>query len=67
MKKTKQILLFTALLILLIGVASATEVSKDISDTNSVTKEVVKQDTQEVSDTTNIIQKKECKYKHTNK
>lgn len=58
MKKNKQVLLFTALIILLIGVTSATEVSKDITDTNSISKEVVKQDTHKVSDTTNIIQKR---------
>lgn len=57
-KKNKQVLLFTALIILLVGVASATEVSKDITDTNSISKEVVKQDTHKVSDTTNIIQNK---------
>ncbi|MBQ6220897.1 MAG: hypothetical protein IJJ47_14280 [Methanosphaera sp.] len=63
MKKNKQVLLFTALIILLIGVTSATEVSKDITDTNSISKEVVKQDTHKVSDTTNIIQKKKVSNK----
>lgn len=39
MKKIKHIMLFTALLILLVGLASATEVSEDITDTDSITVE----------------------------
>ena len=49
--KMKYILLFVTLLILLMGAASATEVSEDVGDTNSITDEAVIQDTHKVSDT----------------
>ena len=65
MKKIKYLLLLATILILLVGVASANEVSKDKSDTNSITKEVAKQDTHKLSDTGNINKKR--KYRKTSK
>ncbi len=56
MKKMKYILLFVTLLILLVGLASATEVSEDVTNTDSITEEAVTQDTHMVSDTANKIQ-----------
>lgn len=55
MKKIKQVMLFTAILLLLVGVACASEVSEDLSDTNSITNEAAVQDTHKVSDTANNI------------
>ena len=49
--KMKYLLLFVTLLFLLLGAASATEVSEDVTDTNSITDEVVIQDTYKVSGT----------------
>lgn len=45
-----------ALIILLVGVASAGEISKDVTDTNSITEEVAIPDTYKISDTANNIQ-----------
>ena len=56
MKKIKYLLLFVTLLILLVGVASATEVSDDVTDVDSITKEAVTQDTYKVSGTANNMQ-----------
>lgn len=56
MKKIKQLLLLSTILILLVGVASASEVSEDKTDTGSITEEAVTQDTHKVSDTANNIQ-----------
>ena len=56
MKKIRYLLLFVTLLILLVGVASATEVSEDVTNTDSITEEAVTQDTHMVSDTANKIQ-----------
>lgn len=61
MKKIKYLLLLATILILLVGVVSANKVSKDKTDTDSITKEIAKQDTHKVSDTSNIIQKKKIK------
>lgn len=54
--KNKHIMLFTALLILLVGLASATEVSGDETGTDSITEEALTYDTQKVSGTSNSIQ-----------
>ena len=56
MKKIKEVLLFTVLFILLVGVSSASDVSGDTSVAGGITEEVAMQDTCEVSDTTNIIE-----------
>ncbi len=56
MKKIKQLLLFAIVLLLLVGVVSASEVSEDNTDTGSITEEAVTQDTHKVSDTANNIQ-----------
>lgn len=56
MKKLKYILLLTTILLLLVGVANASEVSEKITDTNSMTGEVAIQDTYKVSNTDNNIQ-----------
>ena len=54
-EKIKQVMLFTAILLLLVGVACASEVSEDLSDTNGITNEAAVQDTHKVSDTANNI------------
>ena len=56
MKKMKYMLLFVTLLILLVGIVSATEVSYDGTDTDSITEEAVTQDTHKVSDTADNMQ-----------
>ena len=56
MKKIRYFLLLAIILIPLLGIASASEVSENITDTNSMTEEVVIQDTYKVSDTSNYIQ-----------
>ncbi|AWX32004.1 carboxypeptidase-like regulatory domain-containing protein [Methanosphaera sp. BMS] len=56
MKNIKIMLLFATILLLLVGVASAGEVSEDITDTGSITQEAVTQDTHKVSDTAKSIQ-----------
>ncbi|MBQ6220793.1 MAG: hypothetical protein IJJ47_13760 [Methanosphaera sp.] len=60
MKKIKQLLLFAIVLILLVGVVSASEVSKDKTGTNSITKKAVKHDTHKVSYAANKIQEKKA-------
>ena len=50
MKKIKYLLLLATLLILLIGSASATELSEDKTDMGSITGEVVVKNTHTVSD-----------------
>ena len=56
MKKMKYMLLFVTLLILLVGVVSATEISDDVTDSDSITEEAVTQNTHKVSDTANSMQ-----------
>lgn len=56
MKKMKYMLLFVTLLILLVGIVSATEVSYDGTDTDSITEEAITQDTHKVSDTADNMQ-----------
>ena len=56
MKKMKYMLLFVTLLILLVGIVSATEVSYDVTDTDSITEEAVTQDTHKISDTADNMQ-----------
>ncbi len=55
MKNIKEVLLFTVLFILLVGVSSASDVSGDTDVAGGITEEVAMQDTCELSDTTNII------------
>ena len=56
MIKIKHVLLFTAILILLVGVACASEVSEDITATGTIAEDAVTQDTPEVSDTASILE-----------
>ena len=56
MIKIKHVLLFTAILILLVGVACASDVSEDTTSTGSITEKAAIQDTYKVSDNANIIQ-----------
>ena len=50
MKNFRKTLLLITLLILLVGIVNASEVSEDMADTDSITKEVVVKDTHIVSD-----------------
>ena len=45
MKKIRKTLLLITLLILLVGIVNASEISEDITDTENITEEVVVKDT----------------------
>ncbi|AWX31626.1 hypothetical protein [Methanosphaera sp. BMS] len=56
MVKIKQVLLFTAILILLVGVACASDVSEDTASTGSIAEEAAIHDIHKLSDNANSIQ-----------
>lgn len=56
MKKIRNVMFFTVLIMLLVGIASATEISQDSTGADGITEEAIVQDTLTVSDNANNME-----------